>query len=69
MPRTKQVQENKPDELVQAEQHVKDLRKSLRRNALLEDARKTLLKYESEYEHAKEVFFKVNGARRVLKTE
>lgn len=33
----------------------------------LQDAQNILKRYESEYEHAKEVFFQVNGARRVLK--
>ena len=33
----------------------------------VEDAKSTLNELESEYEHAKEIFFKVNGARRILK--
>ena len=31
------------------------------------EAKQVLAEYEGEYEHAKEVFFKVNGARRIIK--
>lgn len=43
-----------------------------RKKELLEtkrqDAQNIIQEYEGEYGHAKEVFFKVNGARRILKS-
>lgn len=33
----------------------------------IEEARQVLAQYEGEFEHAKEIFFAVNGARRIIK--
>ena len=43
--------------------------KERRSKQRVEDAEKTLQELDSEYEHAKEVFFKVNGAKRILKNQ
>jgi hypothetical protein len=49
--------------VVEAIQAEKERRKEQR----VEDAKKTLKELQSEYEHAKDVFFQVNGAKRILK--
>ena len=43
--------------------------KERRSERRIEDAKRTLQELDSEYEHAKEVFFKVNGAKRILKNQ
>lgn len=58
---------NKSQELIEAEQRVKEIRERERKDKVITQARNDLSAFESEYDHAKEVFFKVNGARRVLK--
>ena len=42
--------------------------KERRAEQRVEMAKRTLEELEGEYEHAKEIFFKVNGAKRILKT-
>jgi len=42
--------------------------KERRAEQRVETAKRTLEELEGEYEHAKEIFFKVNGAKRILKT-
>jgi len=42
--------------------------KERRAEQRVENAKRTLEELEGEYEHAKEIFFKVNGAKRILKT-
>jgi hypothetical protein len=49
--------------VVKAIEEEKERRQGLR----VDEARRILNELESEYEHAKEVFFKVNGAKRILK--
>jgi hypothetical protein len=41
--------------------------KQRRQAQKVEEARNTIAELEQQYEHAKEVFFKVNGAKRILK--
>lgn len=61
------LETNKSQELIEAEQRVKEIRERERKDKVITQARNDLSTFESEYDHAKEVFFKVNGARRVLK--
>ena len=60
-------EQTKSQELIKAEQRVKEIRERERKDKVITEARNDLQAFESEYDHAKEVFFKVNGARRVLK--
>ena len=57
----------KSQELIDAENRVKEIRERERRDTVINQARADLEQYESEYERAKVIFFKVNSARRVLK--
>jgi len=41
--------------------------KQRRQEQRVAEARETVRELESEYERAKEIFFKVNGAKRILK--
>lgn len=65
MPRTKESE--LPTEIQEAKDNVRKLVREHRRKSLVENARSVLEQYENQYEEAKEVFFKVNGARRILK--
>ena len=62
MPRSKESVLNAP-EVQKAIEKEKERRLGQR----VKDAERVLSELESEYEHAKEIFFKVNGARRILK--
>lgn len=66
MPRTHQVLEKTP-EIEALEKQLSEAKKQVIEDKRKQEAQQTLTEYESEYEHAKLVFFKVNGARRVLK--
>lgn len=46
---------------------IKEQRRQESRSGLIEKSKRILDDMEGEYERAKEVFFAVNGARRVLK--
>lgn len=65
VPRKKNV--NKSQEILQAEQHLRELRAKERNKDKVENANLYLHQYENEYERAKTIFFGVNGARRILK--
>lgn len=49
--------------VVRAIEQERERRQALRK----EEARRILQELNSEYEHAKEIFFKVNRAKRILK--
>lgn len=65
MPRTKQVYES--DEVAELARKLADAKARERNERKIDEAKNILAELESEYEHAKEVFGKVNGARRILK--
>lgn len=65
MPRKKNV--NKSAEILQAEQHLRELRATERNKEKVEQANLYLHQYENEYDRAKTIFFGVNGARRIMK--
>lgn len=65
MPKVKESE--LPTEIQQAKENVRKLVREHRRKSLVENARSVLEELEPEYERSKEVFFKVNGARRILK--
>ena len=67
MPRKASNQTTMSPELQEALNKVKEIKEREQGASKREEAEKTLTRYESEYEHAKEVFFAVNGARRILK--
>ena len=67
MARTKQIESEMSQELKEALARVKEIKQRESTVGKREEAEAILAKYESEYEHAKEVFFAVNGARRILK--
>lgn len=48
---------------------IKAIEEAKKRHAgdKLQESREVLERFGSEYDHAKEVFFAVNGARRILK--
>lgn len=68
MPRTN-VNQEKSQAVLNAEQALRELKARERRQSLIDSAKQTMKELGSEYEHAKMVFFKVNGARRILKSE
>lgn len=67
MARTKQIESEMSQELKEALARVKEIKLRESTVGKREEAKAILAKYESEYEHAKKVFFSVNSARRILK--
>jgi len=59
----------KRSQIMQDPEVKKAIEEAKRRLAVdkIQEARDVVSKYGSEYNHAKEVFFSVNGARRILK--
>lgn len=57
----------KPAEIAELEAQLKAKRAEYRRKSVIDDARAVLNEYESQFDNAKDIFFKVNGARRILK--
>ena len=78
MVKTKQVLESDPEiqemeeRLTAMKQEKKNQlkaeKKQEKQQQRIDTAKQTILELEGEYERAKEVFFKVNGARRILKS-
>lgn len=82
MPRTKQVLDEKSANLQEAEARVREIKEEERKIKLRQKAQQTLkdvvelfhqekdsaTDVDSIYEISKNIFFRVNGARRVLKT-
>ena len=54
-------------EIQELKQRIKDIRNTERSAERITKAKQTLEELEPEYSRAKEVFFKVNGAKRILK--
>lgn len=69
MARTKVVQTDKPKEIQELEEQLKEKKREYKRKSLLESAQATIDSLESQYEDAKRIFFAVNGARRILKNQ
>lgn len=61
------VEDTRPAEIIELEKQLREAKERHKKTAVIDQARKDLEQYESQFDTAKEVFFKVNGARRVLK--